>query len=161
MRKLTDVYAGALLYRRLTKGKDDTFFVLLPDDDAELNYYALMHLERCARLKGFSSAMALCRSSMCGALAPYAGERFPVTGLSDKELEALSAYVLLKFTAGNVSLLPNMRTVSLQEDTLGYDMLADMHVFDKEYLVWNMMLFSINEYGEMVRTTPFPGRQRE
>ena len=158
MRKLTDTYRGFLAYMKLTKNKNNTFFVLLTDDDDELNYYAIEHLERCAAIKGFERAEIMCCEHLRNRVESYVKSRYPINFLNYKETQALISFVLVKFTAGYYSILPNIRMVSLENDTAGYKMLSDIGAFDKEYLVWNKMMFTVNEYGEFIRAKKFEKR---
>ena len=158
MRKLTDTYRGFLVYMKIVKSKKGTFFVLLTDDDGELNYYAIEHLNRCAAIKGFKKAEIICCERIREGIEPYARNRYPINYLDDKRAQALISYIMMKFTAGYHSVLPNIRMISLENDTAGYKMLSDIGAFDKEYLVWNRMMFTVYEYGEFIRAKKFEKR---
>ena len=155
MRKLTDVYEGAAVYRRLVRKRPDAFFLLLTDEDEELNYYAVRQLQRCIELKGYKSAEIVCREKLFDEVDRLCQGQFPIHKLSDKQTRKLISYIQMKYTAGYIPLLSDIRLISLYEIGMGIDMLHDLGFYDKEYLVWRKMMFLRREYGDLVRTVPF------
>lgn len=154
MQKLTDVYGGALLYHRFTRKKPDTFFALLMDADDELNYYAVQHLQRYAELNGFSAAEIIC-GGLQDKVKRLAGDRYAVHCLSEKKARQLLGYVLLKMTNCYIPIIDNMRIVSLRHCHSGIDLLNDIGFFDKEYIIWNRLLYRGDAYDKLIRSVPF------
>ncbi len=147
------------MFRRITKGQKDVFFLLLADDDEELNYYALEQLERCAKLKGFKTAEVICGESIRGQIDGLCRDRFGIHTLSEAQAEKLTAYVLMCHTAGYLPTRDNIRMVSLDTINNGSDMIYGMGFFDKEYIVWNRMLFFFGECGAFERSVPYEERR--
>ena len=154
MRHLTDVYLGAMIYKRITKGQEDTFYMLITDDDEELNYYAVNHLNRAAKIRGFREAKVICNEAIYNQVYKFVKGRFAIQTIKPRHINHLVSYYLLKFTANYQPVLQNMRMVSLQNSTTNLRMLLELGFFDKEYIMWSKMLFK-DVYGEFIRTLPY------
>lgn len=156
MRRLTEAYHGSSIYKKLKKNKDNVFFLFLLDNDPELNYYAIAHANRYAELMGFASMEIICSNNIADSLPDISENKYAVTSLSEKQADHLLSYILLKSNAMGLPLLKNIRLISLYRSNNGIDMLFSKNVFDKEYLVWEKMLFyPISGCGELLRITPF------
>ena len=154
MRKLTEIYGGALLYHRITHKNPETFFILLTDRDNELNYYAICHLQECAKIKRFSSVGVICNEELIKTVTHFLNYDFKIYCLTEKKLNQLVSYVLLKMTNCYDPIIDNMRLISLSETHTGTDLLYKIGFFDKEYIVWNRLLFRGTAY-EFIRVPCF------
>ena len=156
MRRLTDAYFGAAVYKKITKKKDDVFFLFLLDNDPELNYYAIKHAGHFAENKGFQDTEIICSEDILNSVRKLSEDKFRITALSEKQTDHLSGYVLLKANAMGFTILENIRMITLHHPNTGAYALLNRGFFDKEYLVWTKMLCSrVDEYEELIRTTPY------
>lgn len=156
MRKLIDAYQGAFLYHKIVSGKKQVFFLILADDDDELNYYALAHVREYAEIASFSSVEVICAHSLASQIQTLNKQQFPVSFLSTHKMQLLTSYLLLKTDAIGVSILSDCVLISLKMHHEGLFPLYASGFFDKEYLVWYKMLFhALNFPKPLKRTVPF------
>lgn len=156
MRKLTDIYPGAFLYHKMISGKKQVFFLVLADDDAELNYYALAHVQEYAQIVGFSSVQVICEQNLAKQIEKLNEQKFPVSLLSPHKMQLLSSYLLLKSDACGTCILSNCALISLKMHHEGLFPLYVCGFFDKEYLVWYKIFFHPLEFlRPLKRAVPF------
>lgn len=70
-----------------------TAVVLLPKDDAENSYFALLYLDRMLRVAGYQKAVVLARTTIDVKAAPYLSKKiYGIEMVSDNTAEALLQY---------------------------------------------------------------------
>ena len=156
MRSLIDAYLGAGIYKKVTRNKDNIFFLFLIDNDTELNYYAIKHMKRYAEIKSFLDVEIICPEAILSYVQQLSENKYQITSLSTKQANYLLGYVLMKFDAMGFPAIDNIRLITFQHPNTGLYALFSQGFFDKEYLVWMKMLcHRIDEYEELIRTTPY------
>lgn len=158
MRRLIDAYSGAFVYKRVFAGKKEVFFLVLADDDLELNYYAIEHAVKFAQTKGFSSVEIICEKDLTEKITGLNKKAFKINALKKNDMEHFLSYALLKSDSLGSLLIPNCRIISLSKYNKDLASLYRNKIFDKEYLVWYRMLFFLPDSKESLqRTVPFSG----
>ncbi|MBO5561842.1 MAG: hypothetical protein J6A07_09340 [Firmicutes bacterium] len=155
MRKLIDAYRGAIIRARRFS-KKQTLFLILTDDDAELNYYALGHAVEYADANGYTAVELICENTMSENIRKLNENAFPLHTLKKDELDFLLSYLILKSNSLGALLLPNYRIVSLGMNNEAFSAMYRYHIFDKEYLLWYRLYYRMpGANNELKRMTPF------
>lgn len=156
MRKVTDVYIGSFIYKKVTRKKGNTIFLFLPDNDSELNYYAIEHIGRYADIKGFTDVEIICSETIYDDVLKLSKGKYKVTSLNERHAGYLLSYILLKSDAMGILNLANIRLITLRHPNTGLNALLSRGAFNKEYLVRTRMLCRwTHEYEELTPATPF------
>ncbi len=156
MRRIFDVYIGILIWYHFSLGKSRNLFLVLLDDDRELNYYALSHAKKYAELNGFSDVEIICGDSNGQSVEALNDSGFQVHVVKVKKMHFLLSYLFLKADAIGVSVIPNCRIITFQFYNQELARQCKLGMFDKEYLVWyKMMYYMSNIQKPLQRTIPF------